>query len=276
MVTRHDYNQEMVEAARSVLIELIHLLGEYREDMVLVGGWVPLFLCAGAESRHVGSMDIDLALDHRHMTDAGYRTIQQFLTSRGYEQGEQQPYVYYRTISIGDRQIRVKVDFLAGEYGGTGRSHRTQQVQDLRARKARGADLAFDAVKEIALEGTLPGGARDSVTLRIASVVPFIVMKGMALDSRLKEKDAWDIYYCLQNYPGGTEAVVDEFRPQVGEGLVREGLEKLAKHFSSVDSLGPTQVADFEDITDPGEKDRVRRDAFERMNYVLTELGIVQ
>ncbi len=275
MVTRHDYNHEMVEAARAVLVELIHLLGEYRDDMVLVGGWVPLFLCPEAESQHVGSMDIDLALDHRQVTEAAYRTIQQLLASRGYEQGKQ-PFIYYRTIPVGDREIRVEVDFLAGEYGGTGRGHRTQKVQDLRVRKARGADLAFDAPREILLEGTLPGGARDSVTLRIASVVPFIVMKSMALDSRLKEKDAWDIYYCLQNYPGGTDAVVDEFRPHVGEGLVREGLEKLAKHFSSVDSLGPTQVADFEDITDPEERDRVRRDAFERMNYLLTELGIVQ
>jgi len=33
-------------------------------------------------------------------------------------------------------------------------------------------------------------------------------MKGMALDDRLKEKDAWDIYYCIQNYPGGLDHLI--------------------------------------------------------------------
>jgi hypothetical protein len=31
MVTRRDYTAEAVEAERSVLIELVHLLGEYKE-----------------------------------------------------------------------------------------------------------------------------------------------------------------------------------------------------------------------------------------------------
>jgi hypothetical protein len=31
MVTRRDYTAEAVEAAKSVLIELMHLLGEYKD-----------------------------------------------------------------------------------------------------------------------------------------------------------------------------------------------------------------------------------------------------
>ena len=41
MVTRRDYTAEEIEAARSVLIGLVHLLGEYKDDIVLIGGWVP-------------------------------------------------------------------------------------------------------------------------------------------------------------------------------------------------------------------------------------------
>lgn len=40
MVTRRDYTADAVEAAKSVLIELTHLLGECRDNIVLVGGWV--------------------------------------------------------------------------------------------------------------------------------------------------------------------------------------------------------------------------------------------
>jgi hypothetical protein len=38
MVNRRDYTAEKVEAARSVLIELVRLLGEYRDHIVLIGG----------------------------------------------------------------------------------------------------------------------------------------------------------------------------------------------------------------------------------------------
>lgn len=64
MVTRKDYTAEAVEAAHSVLIEVIHLLGEYRENIVLIGGWVPDILLSKDGEPHVGSIDVDLALDH--------------------------------------------------------------------------------------------------------------------------------------------------------------------------------------------------------------------
>jgi len=53
---RRDYAAEKVEAARSVLIELTHLLGEYRDDIVLIGGWVPEILLSDKNKPHVGSL----------------------------------------------------------------------------------------------------------------------------------------------------------------------------------------------------------------------------
>src|SRR5262245_53093787 len=97
MVTRRDYTAEAVEAARSVLIELVHLLGAYRDDLVLIGGWVPEFLLPQTSQPHVGSMDIDLALNHRTLQEEGYRTMQALLLGRGYQQGSQ-PYIFYRVV----------------------------------------------------------------------------------------------------------------------------------------------------------------------------------
>lgn len=71
MVTRRDYTAEAVAAAKSVLIELVHLLGEYRDEIVLVGGWVPELLLGDQVPPHTGSMDIDLALDHRRLREEG-------------------------------------------------------------------------------------------------------------------------------------------------------------------------------------------------------------
>ncbi len=48
-VTRRDYAEDAVAAARSVLIELTRLLGEYRDHIAVIGGWVPeLLLARGA------------------------------------------------------------------------------------------------------------------------------------------------------------------------------------------------------------------------------------
>lgn len=58
---RVDYTTDAVEAARSVIIELVHILGEYRDNMVLVGGWIPELLLQQSQDSHVGSIDVDLA-----------------------------------------------------------------------------------------------------------------------------------------------------------------------------------------------------------------------
>jgi hypothetical protein len=271
MVTRRDYTSEAVEAAKSVLVELARLLGEYRDEIVLVGGWVPELLLGDSEVPHTGSMDIDLALDHRRLQQGGYRTIRELLLARGYQQGAQ-PFIFIREVVVGDTRFHVQVDLLAGEYDGTGRGHRHQKLQGIQARKVRGCDLAFDSPREISVEGELPGGGKDTVNVRVAAIVPFLVMKGMALTDRLKEKDAWDIDYCLRNYRGGTDALVAEFRPHMTHGLVREGLKKIADAFASVDRIGPVSVANFEEITDPDDRALRRRDACERVISLLERL----
>ena len=65
MVMKPDYTADAVAAAKSVMLELFHLLGEYRDDIILIGGWVPALLVSGGEDPHVGSLDVDIALDHR-------------------------------------------------------------------------------------------------------------------------------------------------------------------------------------------------------------------
>ena len=271
MVTRRDYRAEAVFAAKSVLIELVHLLGEFRDEIVLVGGWVPELLFGEHEPPHTGSMDIDLALDHRRLQEEGYRTIRELLLGRGYEQGSQ-PFKFTRRIMVGDATYNVEVDLVAGEYEGTSRSHRHQKIQGIHAHKARGCDLAFESPTEIRVEGQLPGGGRDTVVVRVASIVPFLVMKGMAIADRVKEKDPWDIDYCVRNYPGGMDPLIGEFRPLLSNRLVQEGLKKIGDAFASVDQWGPVAVADFDEIADPEDRALRQRDSFERVNMLLERL----
>jgi hypothetical protein len=274
VVTRTDYNELAVKAAYSVLIEIVRILGKYRDNIVLIGGWVPQFLFQNKSESHTGSIDVDLALDHKRITDEVYKGIHDLLLERGYKQGKQ-PFIFHRTVYIDGTDVNVQVDLLSGEYEGTGRSHRHQRVQEIRARKVRGCDLAFDDPVEVTIEGDLPGGAKESATIRVSSIVPFLVMKAIVLDDRMKEKDAYDIYYCLKQYSDKLDELVSEFRPHLKNGLIQEGLAKLAKNFKSVEHTGPKFVTAFEEITDEEDRIQMERDAFERVNYLLQELSIV-
>ena len=195
---------------------------------------------------------------------------------KGYRVDDQQPFIFYRDVPMpeGDT-VTIQVDFLSGEYGGTGKSRRTQKIQDINARKARGCDLAFTENIEICIEGRLPGGEKDKVKCKVAGIVPFIVMKGMTLANRLKEKNAWDIYYCLTHHPDGPDNLIEKFKPFIGHGLLQEGLNNIMEKFESTDHIGPQHVADFMEISDEEERERIKRDAFERVNHLLNGLGII-
>ncbi len=276
MVSQSDFGTKEVEAAKSVLIELIHLLGEFKDSIVLVGGSVPPLLYPESASEYVGTLDVDLALNHNVIEDSTYNTIRKLLLERGYYESDDQPFIFYRDVPIADDEaITIQVDFLSGEYGGTSKSHRTQEIQDMRARKARGSDLVFEHFKEVEIEGELPGGGKDKVRCKISGIVPFIVMKGMAIANRLKEKDSWDIYYCLTHHPGEIDSLIEEIKPFIENTLVLEGLNNIKENFKSPDHIGPRHIVDFMEINNIEEIESTKRDAYERVNYLLKNLGII-
>ena len=97
-------------------------------------------------------------------------------------------------------------------------------------------------------------------------------MKCMALENRLKEKDAWDIYYCIRYYPGGIETLIKDFELLANHSQMREAMEILTHKFSSPDAMGPKYVADFEEIMDPEERMIRQRDAYERVNHLCQSI----
>jgi hypothetical protein len=206
MAIKSEYRSREVEAAQRVLIDLMQILGEYREGMVLIGGWVPYYHFG---KDHIGSMDIDIALIKT-------RSPLKFMTP-------------YANISKNGDTDRV-----------TSKKHRYQEIQpDLKARKARGSELALQHCTKMSIRGTMPNGSANTVEFQVSNVLPFIVMKGMAMYDRDKEKDAWDIYFCVKHFKGGVKELAKQFRTILDNGLVQEGLAKIRFKFVSIDDFGP-------------------------------------
>ena len=105
---RTDYTTQAVEAARSVMMELVRLLGEYRDDMVIIGGWVPDLLVACAEHeahrQHRRGRGPESSEDHGGGLSHDPRTP--------YRGGDirrgDQPYVFYRTVVAEGQEIKVR------------------------------------------------------------------------------------------------------------------------------------------------------------------------
>jgi len=273
-ISKEQYDPRLIKAANSVLLEIAHLLQIYSDGFVVIGGSVPGLILRNPPEPHIGSIDVDIALDQDKIPETDYRTIKSLLVERGYS-SEEQPFTFSRDIVIDGNPIKVKVDFLAGEYGGTGEKHRTQRVQDLKPRKARACDLAFIQTIPVQITGELPNGAKDQVIIQVASIVPFLMMKAQALNGRMKEKDAYDIYYCMRYYPGGHRALVSAFKAFPPNKLVYEGLRILKEKFASPEHVGPVFITDFLAESDPENQNRIQRDAFERVTALLESLGIV-
>ena len=80
--TQTDYVAGQREAARRVLIEIGNILHDFRNKMMVIGGWVPdLYF---PDKGHIGSIDVDLLLDHNSLVEASYATIKQILLKNGY------------------------------------------------------------------------------------------------------------------------------------------------------------------------------------------------
>ena len=79
MVSISKYGDVDVKACKAVLLEIVHLLGEIRDNMVLIGGWTPSFIIPQGEEPHIGSLDIDLALNFEKISDDTYKTILEVL-----------------------------------------------------------------------------------------------------------------------------------------------------------------------------------------------------
>lgn len=262
-----DYSEGQKKAAHRVLVELVNIFKEYEDEIRIVGGWVPDLMFPG--EGHIGSVDVDVLINHLTLEDEGYQNMSRILKKNGYMDHPDKYFSFIRTVEVEGIPYDVDVDILAGMYGGTQPKRRSQHVQGLKALKATGGNFAFDfPAQEINVEAERPDGAMDVAKVNVVAIVPYIIMKTAAM-GRGKAKDAYDIYFILKHYRGGVKALAKEFAPVSERNLVVEMKEKLKGKFASELHAGPKDVADFLDIEDEEEIDMVKRDAYEQVQALL-------
>ena len=247
----------------------------FRDALVLVGGWVPHLLLEKHRPPdnpflHVGSIDIDVAVDPAKLSEQQYATIVALLKERGYRpapdrRGNSIPYVFEREVisPVDQKPYRIRVDFLTHQVDSRPGQHRHLPVQDdLLARKTRGCEAAFQHKTSFDLAGTLPEGGQLTVPIQMADLVGCLTMKGIVLGERYQKKDAYDIYALVGNYQKGPHEVASALRPHLGIPLVKEAVLRIHTAFATRETNGPAWVATFLQPDSESERDQIITDAF--------------
>ncbi len=266
-----DYSKGMVDAAYSVLGEIVNLLEHFADDIRIVGGWVPSLLFP--DNDHIGSIDVDVLFNQIDIGKAeSYENIKRILTRNGYRRHPEKYFTFIKTVTINNVSYDVDVDLLSGKYGGDGKGV-SKHIDGIKALPATGGNFAFEfPAKDVKIDYIRPDGALDTGHVRVISIIPYIVMKTAAL-GRGKPKDAYDIYYCISHYDGGIKALLNEMLPYKDKGLIKTTCEKLSEKFASPNHSGPVDIVNFMNIVDNEELEQIKQDAYQKIKFLVDGLN---
>ena len=258
------YNGAVTEAAERVLVTLLRGFGPWKDTVFLVGGLTPRYLVAARPPevpQHAGTGDVDVVVDVAILTDTeAYSTLEENLHAMGFDRAtnENGVKVSWRWEARLETGATMVLEFLAEhpELGG-GKVKVLPTEGNVSALNIPHASMVFDLhdTTELTAE-LLNGGGLATEVVRYANIVSFTCLKAFAFDHRNARKDAHDLVYCLEHYPGGLDSAILAFKDAL-EGphaeAVQEALAKLKTRFVHEDPDqsyrrdGAVAVARFED-----------------------------
>lgn len=267
-----EYGGGVTDASLSALLELSLTLNSYKDALVLVGGWAPFFLIDefGRGGRpHVGSIDIDIAVNPELVENDGYSTIVDLIQDRGYSMrhgSDGQPIMFSfekGITSIDDgKEYSISIDFLTCASDESG-NHRHRRIQSsLPARIANGCDIAFQHNFKKEIRGTLPGDGESSAKVQMLDISGCIGMKGVVLGERYKEKDAYDVFSVISQCLANPSEVGQVVKPFLAESSMRMDIGNIRHKFRSIEAEGPSWVGNFLHSSDEEQKKRAQAESY--------------
>jgi len=253
------YDPDLAELLVAEAADLVRALGFMAPHVVLIGGLVPGLLVPvldpGIEP-HIGTADIDLCLSVALVEGdtVVYERIETVLKGLGFQEGDTS-FRWHRHEGIG---LTVEFFCPAGERRPAGRVFRPALADNPTGKHNFGgrlSALALDAgelltidVEVIHRSIVLPRnkGTLD-MDLRVTGPLAFLTAKIDALRGRDKPKDAYDIVWLIESWPGGPAAAAQSFaqRPTFQRPELAGALEAIGDAFAATDRIGPRSYARF-------------------------------
>lgn len=277
-----------IDIVQRALFSALAALKDYRDDIVVVGGWVPKIY---AWSEHleefpVHSFDVDAAVggavpvgDRRSISElleaAGFKKEQTdaafALGVFGKKSAQVTQFVYAKA------SVHVVFEFIA-PLVGKGENDRKTIQGGLVAPALRFVDVLLADTREISIQGKTLDERVTELKIRVPTLAAFVYGKGLVFPRResidKKGKDLAYIYEVISRPDWRTEVVrdlpvVSGKHPRKWYATFRRQLEE---HFASEGSAGPAWVALQYPARKPGD---TRAQAFTAFRQFLSELPAV-
>jgi hypothetical protein len=249
--TADGYSPSFTQRVEATCLTLATWLGDFWDDLVVVGGLVPTLLIRPdslptGTAPHVGTLDLDIGLEFAIFDEERYRTLAEHLRRAGFapdtnEKGNptQQRWKLAQPEA-------AKVDFLVPPSPQESRGGKLLHIQsDFAAFVTPGLQLAFRDRLSVQLDGLTAAGEKASRPIWVCGPGAYVVLKALAFRTRGDNKDAYDLHYLVSQYGTGVQSVVGHFKPLLDAPEAQRALQILREDFQHIDSLGPRRVADF-------------------------------
>lgn len=279
-----DYDPRLTSRLHAEAARVIRGFSFAGAHVVIVGGLVPSLLVPdpddGAE-RHVGTQDLDLCLSVALVEGkvGNYDRLEISLREAGFDMAREDGHsVSWRWFGGVDIPLTIEFFCAAGPGREPGRLYRPGGVVGGKlSAVALTAGRLIDAdTRDVELDVVLPGGGGATrQPVKVAGPAAYLAAKADALRRRNKNKDAYDIVWLVEAWPGGQPALAREIREGhvAGEPDFVEALGVLRHEFASIDAAGAVKYARFM-AHDGNARDRLARQAVGAVGALLQEFGV--
>jgi hypothetical protein len=239
------YDRNRTAVIRRACLEVATRLNDFKDDLCIIGGLVPSLLVDMAElspgaPAHIGTNDLDLGLSLAIFDGEKYEEIAKRLRHAGFhpdvnESGNQ-------TSQRWRLADGVLVDFLIQPSSPHDKGGKLRNLEgDFAAVITPGLHLAFLDFEEVNVRGETLTGGKAERRVRVCGPGAFVVLKSLAFQGRAENKDAYDLWYVLQNRGDA----VDRLKNLASDPIAQAALDVLARDFADADSVGPVRAAKF-------------------------------
>lgn len=245
--TIHDYTPEMRERVMGGLRLLSICLGSYLDDIVLVGGLVPLLLpdMRLPQLSATGTQDIDIGFSMGVLDEDRYEAISRQLEENDFSQvkndkGNNQNWKWQH------EESGVVVDLLIdAKQAGIDPSKTKHLSQGFGATGTLGLNLAFDDMTTVEIaEGPSPAGLTPG-RFNVCGPGSFAVLKALAMKYRNKRKDPYDLFLVLRYHELGPDGIAEGIRRLGVCDEKEEAMDTLREKFASARHVAPTSISKF-------------------------------
>lgn len=241
------FDREHIE---SICLYIATKLGDFVDDVVIIGGLVPSLLVDQHEvspgfETHAGTMDLDVGLSLAILDDKRYEGIRSRLEESGFE-----PDINTKGNASLQRWSTsfdppTKIDFLIPTLGEGDQGGELRHIeQGFAAWMIEGLHLAFKDRRRIKLSGRTPSDETVARDVWVCGPGAFTVLKALAFRNRGANKDAYDLMYVWRYV--GVEEVARCVQPLIDDDYVDRALTIIREDFTMIDGIGARRAAEFQ------------------------------